>query len=219
MTIPLSGGSGPAPLSPQPVFANQRDKSDRKVIIIVISLLIAVAVALVAVVAGFSIYYSSKYAAINRTNDSISWDPDHSDAVFTTFESPSAGVTLKLPGKWELSKTPTKYICHLVNPANFNAVLELDFPSLTPSIDVDAAQVTTRYETKNQWTISRDESIEVNGFPAHLLRMDTHRNVYVDIVLVKKWPADYGLSIAGRPDATDEWQRIEAALPQAITIK
>lgn len=69
MTIPLSGGSGPAPLSPQPVFAHQRDNSDRKVIIIVISLLIVVVVGLVAVVAGFSIYYASKYDAIDRTND------------------------------------------------------------------------------------------------------------------------------------------------------
>jgi len=219
MTIPLSGDSGPAPVAPHPAFANERDKSDRKVIIIVISLLIVVVVGFVAVVGGLSFYYASKYTAIDRTHDSLSWDPEQSNAQFTTFESLGAGVTLKLPGKWELSANPTKYLCHLVNPDHFNAVLELDFPALTSSIELDAAQVTARYQTRNRWTLIRDESLEVNGLPAHLLRMNSQRNVDVDIVLVKKWPVDYGLSIAGRPDATDEWKRIEDALPQAITVK
>ena len=219
MTTPLSGDSGPAPITLRPAPAHERDKSDRRLVIIVISLLIVVVVGLVAVVGGFSFYYASKFSAIDKTHDSLTWDPQQTNALFTTFESPSARVTMKLPGEWEWSKTPTKYLCHLANPDHFNAVLEVDFPALTPSVDVDASQVAMRYETGAQWTLIREESFQVNGIPAHLLRFDTHRNVDVDIVMLKKWPVDYGLSIAGRPDATDEWQRIEAALPQAITIK
>jgi hypothetical protein len=219
MTIPLSGDSGSAPIIPQPSFPHGRDKSDRKIVIIVIGLLIVVVVGLVAVVGGLSIYYSSKYTAIDKSHDSLTWVPEQSDARFTTFESPGVGVTLKLPGKWEPSKTPTKYLCHLVNPDNFNAVFEVDFPILTPSVDVDATQVATRYETANHWTLIRDESLEVNGLPAHLLRMNTQRNVVVDIVMIRKWPVDYGLSIAGRPDATADWQSIEDALPRAISIR
>jgi hypothetical protein len=217
MSMSVLGISGPPPEIP-PVIS-ERDKSDRKIVIIVISLLIVVVVGLVAVVGGFSFYYASKYAAIDKTHDSLTWDPQQSNALFTTFESPAGGVTMKLPGEWEMSRNPTKYLCHLVNPDNFSAVLELDFPALTPSLDADASQVATRYETGAQWTLIREESFQVNGMPAHLLRFDTQRNVDVDIVMLKKWPVDYGLSIAGRPDATDEWQRIEAALPQAITIK
>jgi hypothetical protein len=219
MTIPLSGDSGPAPVDAHPAFANERDKSDRKVIIIVISLLIVVVVGLVAVVGGLSFYYASKYTAIEKTHDSMSWDPDQSEAASTTFESPAAGVSLKLPGKWELSKTPTNYLCRLVNADHFSAALEVDFPALTPSVDGVAARVATHFETISHWTLIRDESLQVNGLPAHLLRMNSQRNVDVDIVLVKKWPVNYDLTIAGRPDATDEWQRIEDALPQAITIK
>jgi hypothetical protein len=219
MTIPPSGDSGPAPITPPPAPANERDKSDRRLVIIVISLLIVVVVGLVAVVGGLSVYYTSKYTAIDKTHDSLTWDPQQTNALVTTFESPAGRVTMKLPGEWEMSKTPTKYLCHLVNPDHFNAVLEVDFPALTPSIEVDASQVAMRYETGAQWTLIREESLLVNGVPAHLLHLDTHRNVNVDIVMLKKWPVDYSLSIAGRPDATDEWQRIEDALPQAITIK
>src|SRR5271154_3555416 len=125
MTIPLSGDSGPAPVAPPP--PHERDKSDRKIIIIVISLLIVVVVGFVAVVGGLSFYYASKYTAIDKSHDSMSWDPDQSEAVSTTFESPAAGVSLKLPGKWEISATATNYLCHLVNPDHFNAVLEVDF--------------------------------------------------------------------------------------------
>jgi len=217
MSMSVLGISGPPPDIP-PVIS-ERDKSDRKIVIIVISLLIVTVVGVVAVVGGFSFYYASKYSAIDKTHDSLTWDPQQTNALFTTFESPAAGAALKLPGEWEWSKTTTKYLCHLVNSDHFNAVFELDFPELTPSVDVDASQVAMRYETGAQWTLIREESFQVNGIPAHLLRFDTHRNVDVDIVMLKKWPVDYGLSIAGRPDATDEWQRIEAALPQAITIK
>lgn len=217
MNMSVLGVSGPPPEIPAVVSA--RDKADRKIVIVVISLLIVAVVALVAVVVGFSFHYAYKYAAIDKTHDSLTWDPQQTNALFTTFESPAAGAKLKLPGEWEMARNTTKYLCHLVNSDHFNAVLEVDFPALTPSIDVDATQVAMRYETGNHWTLIREESLVVNGVPAHLLRMDTHRNVNLDIVMLKKWPADYSLSIAGRSDATSEWQRIEDALPQSITVQ
>src|ERR1700689_2222969 len=173
MTTPLPGDSGLAPITSRPPPPPDRAKSDRKLVIIVISLLIVVVVGLVAVVGGLSVYYASKYAAIDKTHDSLTWDPQQSNALSTTFESPAGGVTMKLPGEWEMARNPTKYLCHLVNPDHFNVVLEVDFPELTPSVDVDASQVAMRYETRNQWTLIREESLLVNGVPAHLLRMDT----------------------------------------------
>lgn len=211
------GISGPSPLPPTVV--SERDKSDRKIIWIVIGASAGAFVAFIVLIASFSVHYASQYGSIDKSKDSLSWDPDLSDPVFTTFASPSAGVTLKLPGKWEHSKNSTRFLCHLISPDGFNAVLELDFPILTPSIDVDAAQVGKRYQLQNQWSIVRDQSLEVSGQPAHLLRMDARNNIALDLLLIKKWPAVYGLSIAGPSTSSDAWRRIEDALPQSIKIQ
>ncbi|MGA2509307.1 MAG: hypothetical protein ABSG27_03690 [Candidatus Acidiferrales bacterium] len=215
MSIPVAGESGPAVRTTH--LFGQR-KTDRKPIITVV-------VALAIVVAGFVsagimlVRYASKFGSMDRTHESLSWEPNQGDAVSTTYANPKYGVTLKLPGRWEFSPTPTKYLCHLLSSDGFNAVFELDFPVLTPSVDSDAAMVARRYEGRDGWTLDSEESLEVSGLPAHVLRTTSPRKIGINVLLVKKWPLVYGLDVAGPADAADEWQRLRAALPQSIEIK
>jgi len=215
MTTPPPGGFGPVDQSFDVVSRDKRYRRNLVVTVIVgVSAFVMLAVATVV----FLARYSGKFLQADKTRESLSWDGAPGEILRTTYTNPAYGLTLKLPGQWLPSKTPTRFLCHLVGFGRFHAVLETDFPVLTASIDQDANLVARRYETAQGWTLNSDEPTHVSGLPAHMLRLTTPRGVDVDLMLVKRWPVDYGLSVAGPAGDSDDWQRIRQALPPSLEI-
>jgi hypothetical protein len=216
MSVPLAGEPAPA-FRATPLAAPY--KTNRKTVFIVLS------VAFLVVVIGFVfsgtlfVRYTSKFAQADRRHESLSWDGAPGEVLRTTYRNPAYGVTLKLPGAWTPSKVPTRFLCHLVAFDRFSAVMEADFPILTSSVDEDAALVARRYETNQGWALRSGESTTISGLPAHILRMTSPRGFDVDMVMVKKWPVLYALSVAGPSDDSEHWNTVRAALLQSIEIK
>jgi hypothetical protein len=189
------------------------------------SVFIIISIALVIVLAGFAVSgtllvrYAAKFAEIDRTHESLSWDGAPGEVLHTTYKNPEYGVTLTLPGVWKPTQSPNSFLCHLIASDRFNAVLGADFPVLTPSVASDAALVAKRYETNDGWVLNSEESITISGLPAHILRLTSRRNVGVDLVMVKKWPVVYELSVAGPSTDSEHWKMVRAAIPHAIAIR
>jgi len=216
MTTPPPGGFASVEQSFD--VTSQRDKKYRRNLLVT-AIVGAIAFAMLGVATVvFLVRYSGKFLEPDKTRESLSWDGAPGEILTTTYTNPTYGLAFKLPGQWLPSKTPTKFLCHLVGFGRFHAVLETDFPVLTASIDQDANVVAKRYQTAQDWTLNSDEPVSVSGLPAHLLRLTPPR-VDVELVLVKRWPVDYGLSVAGPADDADDWQRIRKALPQSLQIQ
>lgn len=217
MSVPLTGDPAPAfRVSPQVAAPYQ---TNRKSVFIILSIALVIVVAGFAVSGTLLIRYTGKFTQVDRTHESLSWDGAQGEVAYTTYKNSAYGVTLKLPGAWKPSKIPTRFLCRLVAFDRFNAVLEADFPILTPSVDSDAALIAKRYETNQGWTLNSEESTGISGLPAHILRLSTPRGADVDLVMVKKWPVLYALSVAGPSADSEHWKIVRAALPQAIQIK
>lgn len=188
------------------------------------SAFIIISISLVIVVTGFAVSgilfvrYAAKFAEIDRTQESLSWDGAPGEVLHTTYKNPAYGVTLTLPGAWKPTQGATRFLCHLNGPDRFNAVFGASFPVLTPSVDSDASLVANRYETIDGWVLNSQESTTISGLPAHILRLTSRRSVGVDLVMVKKWPVVYELSVAGPSADSEHWRIVRAALPQAIHI-
>lgn len=188
------------------------------------SVFIILLIALVIVVAGFAVSgtllvrYMAKFAEIDRTHESLSWDGAPGEILHTTYTNPAYGLTLKLPGRWLPSERPASdpYLFHLVAFDGFHALFWPEFPVLTSSVNEDAARFVRGYETRG-WRLDSEESTSVSGLPAHVLRFDSPRG-NADLVIVKKGPALYTLSVAGPASDLDHWKMVRAALLQAIQI-
>lgn len=217
MSVPLAGDPGPT-YRAAPQFAPPY-QTNRKSVFIIISIALLIVVAGFAVSGVLFVRYTAKFTQMDRTHESISQDGAPGDILHTTYKNPAYGVTLTLPGAWAPSKSPTPFLCHLVAFTRFNAVLEADFPVLTPSVDSDAALVAKRYEMNQGWTLKGEESTTVSGFPAHVLHLTTSRGADVDLLMVKKWPMVYALSVAGPSADSEHWKIVRDALPQSIAIK
>jgi len=189
------------------------------------SVFIILSIALVIVVAGFAVSgtllvrYAAKFTEIDRTQESLSWDGAPGEVLHTTYKNPAYGVTLTLPGAWKPARGPDRFLCHLTASDGFNAVLAADFPILTPSVDGDAALVANRYEKNEGWVLDSEQSTTISGMPAHILRLTTPRGVGVDLLMMKKWPVVYEVSVAGPSVDSERWKTIRAALPQSIQIR
>lgn len=214
MAISLAHDSGPVPQFPSAT----RNQSSRRILVVV---LIAVGM-IVASMIGAGVWlvrFSVKFGVIDHTRESISWDPNQSRAVSTTYANPAYGVALTLPGQWDSPKAPQNFLCHLYASNGFNAVLKAAFPELNPSIDSVAAINVSILQGRDNWTFDGEESAELSGLPARILHFTTPKHVDCDVILVKRWPVTYALSIAGPADATADWQRIRGAFPEALQIK
>lgn len=213
MAIPLAHDSAPYP----PYASVSRDVARRKIAVVAIIAVVFV-LACVIVSGVFAARYFAKYSVMDKSRQSLAWDTDPSRNVSTTYQNPTYGLTLTLPGKWTLQTEQTMYLCRLASDRGFRAVLAIDFPIFTPAIDTDAALVKSRYETRDQWTFQSEESIQVSGLPAHVLRMTTPHDFAVDSLLVKRWPLVYEFAVVGPANDTDDWQRIRAAFPQVLQV-
>lgn len=91
------GLSGPPPNPPAVVSA--QDKSDRKIIIVVIALVLAVVLSPLA--QRYSIGSTMLESTANRSvARDLSFDFDQSKNVSTTYSNPPHGVSLTRPGNW-----------------------------------------------------------------------------------------------------------------------
>ena len=218
MSVPLTGDPVPAfRVSPQ-VAAPYR--TNRKSAFIIISIALVIVVAGFAVSGTLLVRYTGKFTEMDRTRESLSWDGAQGEVAHTTYKNPAYGVTLTLPGRWLPSKTPVTdpYLFHLVAFDRFNAVFWPDFPAFTSSVDEDATRFVRGYEARG-WRLDSEESTSVSGLPAHVLRFGSPRGNFADLVIVKKWPVLYTLSVAGPASDLDHWKMVRAALPQAIQMK
>jgi hypothetical protein len=215
MSASVAGDSAPTFRADSPVAPYKNNRA---------SVFITLSVALVIVVAGFAvsgtllIRYAAKFTQMDRTRESLSWDGGPGPVLHTIYRNPAYGVTLILPGAWKPGHAPTPYLCHLIGFGRFSAVFAAAFPAFSSSVDGDAALVTKRYEA-NGWTLNSEESTTIRDLPAHILHLTSHRALDVDVVMVKKWPVDYELSVAGQSADSEQWEIIHAALRQAIQIR
>ena len=217
MSVPLAGEPVPT-YRADPSFAAPY-RSNRKSAFIIISVALVIVVAGLAISGTLLARYAAKFAQMDRTRESMSWDGSPDRVLHTIYKNPTYGVKLTLPGAWQPSHAPTPYLCHLIDSHRFVAVFGAEFPVFTPSIDSDAGLVVRRYEANHGWTLNREESTSISGLPAHILHLTSPRSVDVDLVMVKKWPVVYELSVAGSSGDQEHWKTIRPALPQALELQ
>jgi hypothetical protein len=210
------GVSGPPPEIPRVV--SERDKSDRRIVVIVIILVIVVVVGGFGAIFAVSAHYVGKFSHINRSHESLSWDPNLAQATSTTFDSPGYGVSLKLPGKWALTQEASTDICHLLRAdRRFNVLVRPYFPSFAPPSAV-AAQLVNRFRPMG-WNVESENSITVSGLPAEEIHWVTPKGAGVDELVVQKIPVLYFVVLSGPASDADSWELFRGALPQAISIR
>lgn len=216
MNMSVLGVSGPPPEIPAVV--SERDKSDRRIVVVLITLFISLVVGGIGTVIGVWAHYALKFGTIDRYHESLSWDPDISHATSTTFDSPAYGVTLKLPGKWGSTQETSADICHLLRAdRRFNVLVRPRFPSFAPPGAI-AAQVVNRFRSMG-WIVKSEDSASVSGLPAEDFRLLSPKGVEVDEIIVQKLPVVYVVVVSGPPSDTDSWQRSHDALSRAISIR
>jgi hypothetical protein len=210
------GVSGPPPEIPRVV--SERDKSDRSIVVIVIILVIVVVVGGFGTIFAVSAHYIAKFSRIDRSHESLSWEPNLAQANSTTFDSPGYGVSLKLPGKWELTQVASTDICHLLRAdRRFNVLVRPYFPSFAPPGGI-AAQIAQTFQLQG-WILKGQNSITVSGLPAEEIQFVTPKAAQVDELVIQKVPVVYFVAVSGPASDADSWEVLRGALPQAISIR
>src|SRR5208282_3739703 len=141
----------------------------------------------------------------------------------TTYTNPAYGVTLKLPGRWMRVRPPYPSFCTLAGdpsdgPSRFDVMFWPIYTASPASLDDEANMMAVMYQRNAGWTFRGGESLQINGRYARILRFSTSPRDDLTLVVVKKWPATYGLLFTGPGDATEDWQHLRAALSQSIEI-
>ena len=169
-------------------------------------------------------HYVARFNSIDKTRESLSWEPSESQPMFTVYANPAYGVSLNLPGQWVRVQSPFKSFCTLIGspdagPGRFDVMFWPIFPALATSIDPDANAVRDRY-IKLGWTLKSEEWTRVNGRRARVLRFAASvQRRDLDVVMVKKWPVTYALAFTGASTQQNGWQRLRDSLPQSLAIK
>jgi hypothetical protein len=216
MDMSVLGVSGPPPEIPAVI--SDRDRTDRKIIVVVIALFVVLFVGGIGAFVAVTAHYAARYGDIDHSHESLSWDPSISQATSTTFESPRYGVTLKLPGKWDSMQQTPNVICHLLRAdRRFNVLVRPFFPSFAPPGTV-AAQIAQRFQSQG-WIFKGENSITVSGLPADEIQFVTPKGAEVDELVIQRVPVVYFVALSGPTSDVDSWQRLHDALPQSITIR
>lgn len=216
MNMSVMGISGPPPEIPAVV--SDRDRTDRKIIIVVIALFVVLFVGGIGAFVAVTAHYAARYGNIDHSHESLSWDPSISQAASTTFESPGYGITLKLPGRWDSMKQTPNVICRLLRAdRRFNVLVRPYFPSFSPPGSV-SAQIARRFQSQG-WIVKGENSITVSGLPADEIQLVTPKGAEVDELVIQKVPVVYFVALSGPASDAESWQLLRDALPQSITIR
>ena len=217
------GLSGPPP--PPPPVVSERDKSDRRIIRIIILLTIAIVLGSIGSLAFAWVHYSSKYKHIDRSHEALTWAPDPDHAVSTTYTNAAYGVSLTLPGRWTRLRPISNYFITLGGSLDggakkFDAALWPIFNGISIPIDTQSSSIISSYARNANWRLLESEPMQINGRSARVMSFATpNPGLSITLAIVPKGPVTYGLIFAGPGARSSAWQAIKAALPQAITIQ
>jgi hypothetical protein len=223
MNMSVLGISGPPPDIPPAI--SERDKTDRKIVVVLICLVIVVVVGFAGTAAFLWIHYSAKYTNIDKSHETLSWNLDPPLLPSTTYTNPPYGVTLKLPGKWVRVRPP--YRCFITlsgspdsGATHFDAMFWPIFTGVPSSVDTQAAFISAAYSKGAGWTLEKSETMQIDGRDARVLSFATQQhNLSLALVVLNKGSVTYALVFAGPGNAPDGWQQIHDALPNAITVQ
>ncbi len=207
----------------------------------IVRIIIASAVMLVIAI-GFGVYkfseYSSKFNHVDHSADRmqfrglpvVSQDPNlqkMSDLEHeTTYSNAPSGVTLILPGMWrkanfgEVTNPALSHrFCILSSDFGFDVMFWPLFPDPRLSLASDAERMVARFSASGTFAFESQRDLTIHGLPAKELSFLYNSRIKFKMILVRKWPALYLLSVSGSPDATDSWKRVEDALPNSLEIR
>lgn len=223
MNMSVLGISGP----PQeiPAAVSERDKSDRKIVVVLICVVIVAFVAVVGTALLVWTHYSAKYANIDKSHETLSWNLDPPLLPSTTYTNPPYGVTLKLPGKWVRVRPPYRCFITLAGSLDsgtphFDVMFWPIFTGVPSSVDTQAAFISAAYSRGAGWKLEKSETMQINGREARVISFATQQhNLSLALVVLNKGSVTYALAFAGPGNEPDAWQRLENALPTALTIQ
>lgn len=216
------GLSGPPPDPPAVVSA--QDKSDRKVIFTVVVLLIVFSIFIVGGAAFYWFHYIQKYANIDRSGETLSFDYDPHQDISTTYSNPKYGVSLTLPGDWSRIGVASNAFVGLADAPprtspRFLVMLEPAFTGVPLSVDAEANSLAGRYAKLARGTLERIERTSINGRDARVLYFSGDAaNRTVRMAVLDRGPIAYILIIYGPTDATARWQYLDSILPQSVKL-
>ena len=223
MSMSVLGISGPPPDIPPAI--SERDKTDRKIVVVLICLVIVVVMGCVGTAALLWVHYSARYTNIDKSHEKISWNQDSPLLPSTTYTNPPYGVTLKLPGKWVRVRPPMNCFVALggspdSGATHFDAMFWPVFTGVPSPVDTQAQFISAAYSVAEGWKLEKSESIQINGRYARVMSYATQqRNLSLTLAVLNKGSVTYSLVLVGPSNAPDAWQQLEDALPQAITIE
>jgi hypothetical protein len=223
MNMSVLGISGPPPEIPPAI--SERDKTDRKIVAVLICLVIVVVAGFAGTAVFLWIHYSAKYTNIDKSHETLSVNLDQSQYPFTTYTNPPYGVTLKLPGKWVRVRPPINCFVMLAGSPDyaanhFDALFWPIFTALPSSVDTQAQFIIASYSAGMGWKLEKSETMQINGREARVMSFATRQqNLSITLVVLNKGNVTYGLILSGPGIESEGWQHIEDALPDAITIR
>jgi hypothetical protein len=223
MNLSLRDDSGPAPANPSAI--SERDKADRKIVVLLICLVIVAVVGLGGTAALLWIHYSTRYTNIDKSHEKLSWNLNQSQSPSTTYANPPYGVTLKLPGRWV--RVPPPYPCFVTlagspdsSATHFDVMFWPIFTGLPSSVDTQAMLIGAAYSRGAGWKLEKSETMQIDGRNAHVMSFATQeQNLSLTLAVLNKGFVTYALIFAGPENAPDDWRQIHEALPQAVSLR
>ncbi len=223
MSMSVLGISGPPPDIPPAI--SERDKTDRKIVVVLICLVIVVVTGCLGTATFLWIHYSARYTNIDKSHETLSWNQDPPLLPSTTYTNPPYGVTLKLPGKWERVRPPMNCFVTLggspdSGATHFDAMFWPIFTGVPSQVDTQAQVISAAYSMTAGWKLEKSEAMEISGRYARVMSYATQqRNLSLTLVVLNKGSVTYSLVLVGPSDAPEAWQQLENALPNAITVQ
>ncbi len=223
MSMSVLGISGPPPDIPPAV--SERDKADRKIVVVLICLVIVVVMGCAGTAAFLWIHYSARYTNIDKSHETLSFDLGQSPTPVTTYTNPPYGVALTLPGKWARVRPPMNCFVTLggspdSGATHFDAMFWPVFTGVPSQVDTQAQIISAAYSVAAGWKLEKSEAMQINGRYARVMSFATQQhNLSLTLVVLNKGSVTYSLVLVGPSDAPDAWQQLEGALPNAITVQ
>jgi hypothetical protein len=217
------GISGPPP--PAPPVVSEGEKSDRRTILAIILSTIVVVVGIGGTAISYWMHFSRKYAKIDHSAETLSFNLAGSRTLSTTYSNPPYGVSLMLPGKWKRFAVPEENFAGLVGSpdeagAHFDVLFRPIFTGIPVPVESQANNLAARYSAVFHWHVQKSQRILIYDREAMEVSFSqVGNNQSLVLVMVQKGAVTYLLFIFGPPDAASSWQYLDSVLPQTIKIQ